>query len=122
MKKQHVKTLSPNSKLDEISKHINTLQMTWDSDKIRDLRLRLGFSTADMARRLQTDSLEIRSWEIGIKIPAEFQLSQLDLLQKQAEASADEMAFNVLAEQFQDGDELDQIDLTSVKRRFSQNN
>lgn len=96
--------------------------MTWDSDKIRDLRLRLGFSTADMARRLQTDSLEIRSWEIGIKIPAEFQLSQLDLLQKQAEASADEMAFNVLAEQFQDGDELDQIDLTSVKRRFSQNN
>jgi ribosome-binding protein aMBF1 (putative translation factor) len=96
--------------------------MNWDSEKIRDLRLRLGFSPSDLARRLQCECSDVRSWEVGIAEPMDFQLQQLDLLQKQAEECAQEMAHHPLAESLLDTDELGQIDLHQVKTRFSRNN
>lgn len=95
--------------------------MTWDAEKIRDLRLRLGFSTADLARRLQTECRSIRVWEAGEELPQSFQLQLLDILSNQAEVCAEETAAGALAEHQAD-DQLGQIDLTSVKRRFSENN
>ena len=94
----------------------------WDAEKIRDLRLRLGFSTSDLARRLHCECSEVKSWETGIQLPSLFQLQQLSLLEKQAEVCAEETSNGPLAEKCLASDELGQIDLASVKHRFSENN
>jgi transcriptional regulator with XRE-family HTH domain len=96
--------------------------MNWDGERIRVLRLRLGFSPSDLARRLQCECTDIRSWEIGLVHPPDFQLHQLDLLSLQAEICADEVAANPLAEQILDKDKTGQVDLAHVKARFSGNN
>lgn len=96
--------------------------MEWNSEKIKELRLRLGFSTSDMARRLRCECVDVRTWEIGEADPSQDVVQILDLLSKQAEACADELANNPLAENLLDADELGQIDFESVKSRFSQNN
>lgn len=96
--------------------------MDWDSERIRDLRLRLGFSTSDLARRLSCDCTAVRTWEIGDGIPSQETSQVLDLLSKQADAFADELANDPLAENILAADDLGQIDLASVKSRFSGNN
>lgn len=96
--------------------------MIWDKDKIKDLRLRLGFSSSDLARRLHCDSQSVKVWENGDDQPGSQHTQILDLLLKEADLCADEMAHNPLAEEFLATDNLGQIDRTSVKRRFSQNN
>jgi transcriptional regulator with XRE-family HTH domain len=96
--------------------------MEWNAEKIRELRLRLGFSTSDMARRLHTECAAVKTWESGEVLPLPEQLQLLDLLSYHAEECADEVVTCALAEQFLASDELGQIDLNSVKRRFSGNN
>jgi len=96
--------------------------MTWNSETIRELRLRLGFCASDLARRLQCECSEVSGWEQGVSLPCGFQLHQLELLQKQAEAVADELAETPLAEQILEDDHLGQIPRDEVRTRFSENN
>lgn len=96
--------------------------MNWDAEKIKELRLRLGFSTSDMARHLHCECTSIRDWELGNIYPEAEIVQILDLLSKQAEALADEMSSMPLAENILDSDELGQIDFQLVKSRFSENN
>jgi transcriptional regulator with XRE-family HTH domain len=96
--------------------------MVWDSEKIKDLRLRLGYSTSDLARHLNCESVDIRTWEIGTAEPNDEVLQKLELLLRQADFCADELACNPLADNLLDADDLGQIDLASVKSRFSENN
>jgi transcriptional regulator with XRE-family HTH domain len=96
--------------------------MEWNAEKIRELRLRLGFSTSDLARRLHTESAAVKDWEAGEILPPPEQLQILDLLSHHAEECAEEVVTCALAEQCLESDELGQIDLNSVKHRFSENN
>jgi transcriptional regulator with XRE-family HTH domain len=96
--------------------------MNWNSETIRELRLRLGFCASDLARRLQCESTEVYGWEQGYSSPIGFQLQQLDLLQKQAEAMSAEVSATPLADHLLEADDLGQIHVDEVRTRFSENN
>jgi ribosome-binding protein aMBF1 (putative translation factor) len=95
--------------------------MVWDSDKIKSLRLRLGWSSADLARRLSCESVIVTSWEQGVVAPNENQEEELNLLLKQADSSADEVSSQVLAEIFLEETNEGQCDLHKAKARFVEN-
>ncbi len=92
--------------------------MVWDGDKIRDLRLRMGWSQSDLARRLQTESKKITEIEIGLQETPIDLVSGLDLLLKQAEASADGVSCDSLAEILFDEEDVLQVDTSSIRRKF----
>jgi transcriptional regulator with XRE-family HTH domain len=93
--------------------------MVWDSEKIRDLRLRMGWSQSDLARRLHVDSQNVIELEMGLlEQPSDEVVSGLDLLLKQAEASADGMSCDSLAEIMFVEDEVPQVDANSIRRKF----
>ncbi len=93
--------------------------MVWDGEKIRDLRLRMGWSQSDLARRLEVESRKITELEIGLlEEPSTEVASRLDLLFKQAEATADGVSCNSLAEIMFIEDEVLQVDTGSIRRKF----
>ncbi len=88
----------------------------WTSDSVRALRLRLGFSTSDMARRLGCDCEKVRAWEIGILRPQDQDVDGLVLLSKQAEVLSEELSHKPVLDQIFDHSEISQIDLLDLKR------
>ncbi len=95
--------------------------MAWDAEKIRGLRLRMGWSQSDLARRLQIDSQKIGQWEMGLEI-IEDEISQaLDLLHRLADVSADQVSCDSLSEIEFDLSEAPQVDINSIRRKFQNN-
>lgn len=92
--------------------------MEWDGLKIRDLRLRMGWSASDLARRLHVDPNKINQFEMGIESPEDAVLASLDLIFKQAEASADDVFCESLAEIVFIEDEVTQIDNNAIHSKF----
>jgi transcriptional regulator with XRE-family HTH domain len=93
--------------------------MVWDGDRIRDLRRRLGLTQSDLARRLEIESYKIGEMEIGLIEETPLNVSsRLDLLFKQAEASADGVSCDSLAEILFEEDSVLQVDTTSIHRKF----
>jgi ribosome-binding protein aMBF1 (putative translation factor) len=95
--------------------------MVWNSDKIKSLRLRLGWSSSDLARRLNCESAIIYAYEAGKENPSGAVEAELNLLLKQADSAADEVSNQALAEAFLEETEQIQCELTSVKDRFVNN-
>jgi transcriptional regulator with XRE-family HTH domain len=95
--------------------------MAWDAEKIRDLRLRMGWSQTDLARRLHTESKTVIEWEIGLEEPAVEFTQELDLLFKQAESSADQVSCDSLCEIEFEESGATQIDASSIRRKFFSN-
>ena len=93
--------------------------MVWDSEKIRDLRLRMGLSQSDLARRLHVDSQKVTELEMGLieETPADV-VSGLDLLLKQADARADGVSCDSLAEIVFNENDVVQVDANSIRRKF----
>lgn len=90
----------------------------WDGDKIRDLRLRMGWSQSDLARRLQIESKKISEFEMDLEETPKDIWSALDLLLKQADVSAHSVSCNSLAEIVFDEDKVLQVDTSSIQRKF----
>jgi len=97
------------------------MMMAWDAEKIRSLRLRMGWSQSDLARRLHIDSQKIGQWEMGLEI-IEDEISQaLDLLHRMADVSADQTCCDSLAAIEFDLSEAPQVDINSIRRKFQNN-
>lgn len=94
--------------------------MAWDGDKIRDLRLRMGWSQSDLARRLHVDSSVVSQLEMELEHPAQEVSQNLDLLFRQAEASADFVSCGSLAEIVFEESDAPQIDTSSIRSKFNQ--
>lgn len=92
--------------------------MVWDGDKIRSLRLRMGWSQSDLARRLKIESQKINEMEMDLMEAPEDIWSALDLLLKQADVSASRMSCHSLAEILFDEDQVLQVDTSSLQRKF----
>jgi transcriptional regulator with XRE-family HTH domain len=91
--------------------------MEWKSEEIRHLRLRLGWSRSDLARRLSLECSLVSLWEEGNRMP-EFKESQmLDLIAKQADVVAEETSATPVAEIYCDETELDQCELRNFNPR-----
>ena len=95
--------------------NIYDLDSTWTKSRIKSLRLRLGWSQADLARRLQCASTEVESWEKGADIPSPVLMNELFLVAKQAEACSDEVHGSPRAESLCDKKALGQIEFSEIK-------
>lgn len=72
--------------------------MSWNSDEIRQLRHRLGWSQAELARRLNLDFATMTSIESGIaNLPTELRSNMVRIFHE-AEASAEQMIRRPIAE------------------------
>ncbi|MNJ92539.1 hypothetical protein D3C87_102120 [compost metagenome] len=87
----------------------------WNKENLRSLRLRLGWSKSDLARRLSCSSLEVDAWEDGSSSLSNTVKGQLEILSRQADACSDEVRFGPAAENECDKKALSQIDFSRVK-------
>ena len=95
--------------------------MTWDAEKIRDLRLRMGWSQSDLARRLKIETSVVQVIEKS-ESPAMIQdgvLQGLELLLKQAELQAEEMSQAPLLDQVFTNSSVSQIEFQALDKRSS---
>ena len=97
-----------------ISDVVNSL----NKDAIKSLRMRLGWSQADLARRLHCDSTEVENWEKGSQFPATHFVNEMFLLVKQADACSHEVHVSPLAENLCDQKALGQIEFSEIKEEI----
>lgn len=90
----------------------------WNKDAIKSLRLRLGWSQADLARRLSCASTEVELWENGSNAPALHFLNELFLIAKLADACSHEVHASPLAETLCDQQALGQIEFSEIKEEI----
>ena len=93
--------------------------MDWNRDRVRALRCRMGWSHSDLARRLSCEAEVIAEWERGKRVPVNFQLERLNLLEKQADVKCDETFCLTLADIIFEESDSEQLDTSDVKNRFS---
>jgi transcriptional regulator with XRE-family HTH domain len=74
--------------------------MIWDSENIRELRRRLGWSQADLARRLKMNSAHVGQIEMGLEEPDLETTQSLELLSRLADSLAADMVEQVHRETF----------------------
>ena len=72
--------------------------MKFNGKDIRSLRQRLGWSMAEMARRMGCNSTLIRQWESETQLPDHDAVNQLCFLQNHLETASDHVAQCPLAE------------------------
>lgn len=89
--------------------------MEWTSEKIRELRRRMGWSQSDLARRLHCESVTVASLEKGNSQPESSVTQILEMLFNQAELSAYEMTQTCQAEAALNERALESIDLRSLE-------
>ncbi|MGZ3743285.1 MAG: helix-turn-helix domain-containing protein [Pseudobdellovibrionaceae bacterium] len=85
---------------------------------IKSLRLRLGWSQADLARRLKCTSAQVESWENGSESPTSHFLNEMFLLVKQADTCRHEVQASPLAENMCDKHALAQIEFSEIKEEI----
>lgn len=93
----------------------NQQQLDWNKESLRDLRLRLGWSRSDLARRLHCSVGDIEAWEEGRRTVESAICGDLEIILRQAEACSDEVKYTPAAENELDKNALEQIDFTRVK-------
>ena len=84
--------------------------MEWNSENIRLLRLRMGWSQSDLARRLACEWQFVHEWEEGLGQPPREAAQNLELLFHQAELATMEMIQSTQAEILLEERELESID------------
>ncbi|WP_413569532.1 XRE family transcriptional regulator [Bdellovibrio sp. HCB117] len=94
-----------------IDKH----ELEWTKESLRTLRLRMGWSKSDLARRLHCSSEDVDSWEDGVRLIETPIKSELEILLRQAEEACDEVKYAPFAENECDKKALEQIHFSRVK-------
>lgn len=89
--------------------------MDWNCDSIRYLRLRLGWTKSDLARRLHCEVESIASWEDGTIKPNYHMTAELDLLEKHAEENSKEIQALPILEQRLEIECIEQIHLQKIE-------
>ncbi|UXR64701.1 XRE family transcriptional regulator [Bdellovibrio bacteriovorus] len=89
--------------------------LDWNKESLHDLRLRLGWSRSDLARRLHCSSEDVEALETGHRSIEGALKGQLEILRRQAEACCDEVMCMPAAEAELDKTALEQIDFARVK-------
>lgn len=90
----------------------------WTKENIRTLRLRLGWSQADLARRLSCSFTDVSTWESGENMPDSHVANELILIAKHADACSDEVLSSPIIESLCDRKALGQIDFFDFKEEI----
>lgn len=88
--------------------------MEWNKDSIRNLRLRLGWTQSDLARRLHLSSNMVANWEEGQDVPEFGNLQELELILHQADECCGEVSSAPVAEKICDQTCLNQIKMSDL--------
>lgn len=91
------------------------LKHNWKQGQIRLLRLRLGWTQSDLARRLECDAKLVESLELGLDNAAVELVHKLELIAHQADLCGDEIQCLPAAENFCDQEHLGQVSLNKVR-------
>lgn len=83
--------------------------IVWNKTQARELRLRLGWTQADLARRLHVEVQEITEWELGQKNPDNGLLADIEFLLKQADLCSEEVQKAPLIETELEANHLNQL-------------
>jgi len=94
---------------------VTNLESIWTKTKIKAVRLRLGWSQADLARRLNCASTEIDGWECGAQVPSTYFLNELFIIAKYADACSHEVHCSPRAESLCEQNALGQIQFSEIK-------
>lgn len=94
---------------------MKSLEHHWKQDQIRLLRLRLGWTQSDLARRLSCDPQMVEALEQGSATVAAEIVHKLELIAHQADLCGDEIQCLPAAENFCDQEHLGQVDLNKIK-------
>lgn len=94
---------------------IDNHSLDWNKEALRALRLRMGWSKSDLARRLHCSSEEVDSWEEGLSSIEAGIKNELEIILRQAEACCDEVKYTPVAENECNKNALAQIDFSRVK-------
>ena len=70
----------------------------WNKTKIRSLRLSLGYSQAEFARRLSMETSQIDFMEQGLLVPSPLLSGDLEILMRQVESDCEENRNSKLVE------------------------
>lgn len=95
---------------------MSAIKHHWKREQIRLLRLRLGWTQADLARRLACETQLIESLEVGQTAAALEIVHKLELLAHQADLCGDEIHCLPAAENLCDQEQLGQVELNKVRR------
>ncbi|HPI41339.1 MAG TPA: helix-turn-helix domain-containing protein [Pseudobdellovibrionaceae bacterium] len=88
--------------------------MEWDKTRTRELRLRLGWTQSDLARRLQIQVQDIIEWELGKKNPNHGVVPEIEFLLKQAEICSEEVQLAPRIENELEHQHLNQVDVHQI--------
>ena len=94
---------------------MSELKHHWMQKQIRTLRLRLGWTQSDLARRLECDAQLVESLEAGQENAAVDLVHKLELIAHQADLCGDEIQCMPAAETFCDQEHLGQVSLNKVR-------
>lgn len=90
-------------------------KVKWTPGSIRCLRLRMGWSQSDLARRLDLNPQTIADWETEAVLPLPQKLEILDLIEKQAQMHAEATAISPIAERECEEKDLMQVDVSRIE-------
>lgn len=91
--------------------------MNWTGDKIKDLRLRLGWSQAELARRLGCRQQTVSEWETGVYLPQNAYSQLLERLLSGLEPAAAQTRARPLAEAVMKNLGVNQVSAEVVEER-----
>lgn len=89
--------------------------MAWSTNQLRSLRLRLGWSQSEMARRLSIRSEAVDAWERGVAVPSLEMHNELEFILRQAEEVRIEVQSSCLVDDALDKKAIDQIEFSHIK-------
>ncbi len=92
--------------------------MEWTKEKMRELRLRMGWSQSDLARHLEVDSQTINQIERGLSIDIDNLRSKLTFYWRQAESISDEVQMSALAEKTLEAHNLNQLFQSELNDKY----
>ena len=89
--------------------------MSWSAAKIRKLRLCLGWSRNDLARRMNCEVNEIESWETEVDFPSFEQSRHLDLIERHRDLAQKTVAEDPKVESFLEETQHEQVEYDEVE-------
>lgn len=90
--------------------------MKWNGEQVKQLRQRMGWCTANFARRLNCSQELVLKWESGEQQPESQYYPTLQLLHDSAETNAEQSRQRTLAERLLKEEGLDQITKKDIDR------
>ncbi len=90
------------------------MKLDYRPEDLKELRKRLGFSFADVARRISAPLEDVKKWEMGVLKPSDESLAKLEILFHQAQLCCQDVQTSAINEKELLQTSLNQIQTKSI--------